>query len=82
MKHSPPDLMRGIERLKDNNDFSLFINWIAESADESIELLLCADSKTVQTQQGYSKALADILAAVNRSRETLDRSNKRHRDTL
>lgn len=81
MKQMSAEVARAIEHLKtESNDFATFIGWLEASYEEKISELLLMDRNNIQTGQGYSLALNDILKKVGSARETLDRSNK-NRDT-
>ena len=81
MKPATGELPRSLARLAESNDFDTFMAWVTESFHERINLLLVADRNNAQVEQGYSRALSDIINTVNKSRETLDRLNKNTRDT-
>lgn len=81
MKQMSAEVARAIEHLKtENNDFTTFVGWLEASYREKVSELLLMDRNTIQTGQGYSLALDDIISKVATARETLDRANK-NRDT-
>ena len=82
MKPVTANIATAIERLKSNGtDFETFMEWIQFSYAERVSETLRMDRDNVQIGQGYSLALDEILNAVGKSRETLDRANKNQRDT-
>lgn len=81
MRQLNAKVAQAIDRLMvDSIHFPVVVEWLECSLKDSIAELLVLDKDTIQTGQGYARALSDLLDKINSTRATLDRAHKR--DTL
>jgi len=72
MQRVTPDLIKSVERLKDNPDFQVFMAWIEDQRSDVVEQLMSTvNAVLVHQQQGRLATLADILRAATLSTRAL-----------